>query len=318
MFTLSAAIAACTPVDPVNGSCGDKNCNIGESHHSCAVDCPPPPICGDGDCAPSEHAGCAKDCAVIQDVCGDGKCTVAEMSSCATDCGALKPMCGDERCADAERSGGTCPLDCGGSIVDFCGNRISVSQEPVMLAVYAMRMACHERDWSAVGSMLGSFYGVYRSECHIASAKAGYDDGACCLMTSCTQGSCDAPANGDDVSNMLRDDLGLRGVGLERGLDESELQIELSNGRPVIIALDSSAGTRYAIVAGFSGQRDGVTATYTVIDPYYGTIESSHHSIVYGAYGTGPLDAFWARSWYRLAPESDGCNPSYDEMCGCE
>lgn len=313
---LTGTVISCTPVTVFN-ECGDKTCSVGETHYSCSKDCPPDPTCGDGVCAPSENLACEKDCGALNDECGDGECSEVEQSTCATDCGPLQPACGNGNCTSAERNSGGCPQDCGGSTIEFCGNRVSVSVLPVTLGVASLSLGCRPRSWTVVGAMIASYYGINQYQCDLAEYRAGNLEMPCCQVYTCDESACNAPGTPEDIDNALRDVLGLRGTRLERGLNESELQIELSNGRPVIIGLDdSSYEGRYAVISGFSGQQDGVSSTYTVLDPFYGTFTETFHAIAYG-YGTGSNFPLWSRTWYRLALEADGCNLWYDTKCGC-
>lgn len=64
-------------------TCGNYQCDAGESNANCPADCA---ICGDGVCAGLEDAGsCPQDC-VVEPVCGDGVCELGERSSCSSDC----------------------------------------------------------------------------------------------------------------------------------------------------------------------------------------------------------------------------------------
>ena len=73
----------------------------------------PPSECGDGTCSDGEtHATCASDCPSSGPTCGDGVCNGDETSSsCATDCPTSGPFCGDGACSNGETSA-TCATDC--------------------------------------------------------------------------------------------------------------------------------------------------------------------------------------------------------------
>jgi hypothetical protein len=51
------AASYCTEIMCPNGTC-----EPGENSDNCPADCPPPPPCGDGYCAPDEHDTCQADC----------------------------------------------------------------------------------------------------------------------------------------------------------------------------------------------------------------------------------------------------------------
>lgn len=310
-------VCACAPVINFN-DCGDKACTVGETNYSCPKDCPPDPVCGDKVCSPSEQHSCDKDCGISNDVCGDGNCTASEQSYCTTDCGALKPACGDSHCTDKELNSGSCPHDCGGSTIEFCGNRVSVSTEAVKLNVPVLSLSCRPQSWSFVGTMIATFFGVDQDQCDFTEFRAGSVATPCCQDYTCEENACNAPGKPEDIDNALREVLDLYGTQLDRNLEESELQIELSNGRPVIIGLDDTDYEgRYAIISGFDGQVDGYSSTYHIIDPYYGELDAEFHSLFYG-YGTGSNFPRWTRTWYRLGREADGCNLYFDTACGCD
>ncbi|HEY3352125.1 MAG TPA: hypothetical protein VGQ83_02670 [Polyangia bacterium] len=115
--------------------CGDGVCNGGETHGSCASDCPS--SCGDhicdggetpcscpGDCGCGTSGQCSCDASYLAQcrtacpaACGNGKCDPDEThDTCAADC---KVGCGNGTCDPGEDCA-TCPADCG----VCCGNNV--------------------------------------------------------------------------------------------------------------------------------------------------------------------------------------------------
>lgn len=71
---------------PATGSCcGDASCEAGaEDSFNCALDCGPPPVCGDGICEAEEMGcGCLDDCLPPAETCGNG---VDDNCNGLTDC----------------------------------------------------------------------------------------------------------------------------------------------------------------------------------------------------------------------------------------
>jgi len=235
-------------------------------------------------------------------VCGDGDCHLTELDWCDLDC-IRGSSCGDSRCDDAERSAGSCAQDCGGG-QQGCWNSNQISSAPIQLQIGAMAQQCQQWCWAAVTSMVGAYYGAYLQQCELASLKAGFTAPACCQYAACGYQPCDQPALPAEIDGVLGSVLGLYATRMSRGLDENELQIEISNGRPVIVGYTSSFSGHVVLVTGFSGQTDDMRATYTVVDPYYGVFQVTHHELAYG-YGLGT--ARWAETWYQISPSADGC-----------
>lgn len=64
-------------------TCGNYQCDAGESNTTCPTDCA---ICGDGVCTGTEDwNNCPADC-TPEHICGDGICDARERSECPVDC----------------------------------------------------------------------------------------------------------------------------------------------------------------------------------------------------------------------------------------
>jgi subtilisin family serine protease len=106
---------------PATGSCcGNASCESGsEDSFNCALDCGPPPVCGDGTCAPEEMGcGCLDDCLPPAEICGNGiddNCngdTDCEDIECflnpSCECLPVGMLCGvDADCCKGKCKGGT-------------------------------------------------------------------------------------------------------------------------------------------------------------------------------------------------------------------
>jgi hypothetical protein len=69
-----ARCGECVDTPVAASCCGDGTCTVGgESSMTCAVDCGPPPVCGDGVCDSSEvGCACLADCAPPLEICNNG------------------------------------------------------------------------------------------------------------------------------------------------------------------------------------------------------------------------------------------------------
>lgn len=87
-------------VEDGGGVCGDSICGDLEDMTNCAVDCTPPPVCGDSICEAKKGEDihtCLQDCKVGS--CGDSVCGIGEtLSSCPADC--PQSCFNDNECSD--------------------------------------------------------------------------------------------------------------------------------------------------------------------------------------------------------------------------
>ena len=93
----------------VQPSCGNGNCEVGESNASCSKDCPAT-VCGDAKCAPGEAAKCPADCpgCIVANTsgcqgCACGPCVCGMLPACCSgewtsQCAALCKVCAPGLC----------------------------------------------------------------------------------------------------------------------------------------------------------------------------------------------------------------------------
>jgi hypothetical protein len=100
----SSSTATTTSTSSGGPTCGDGQCDAGETCQICAADCGS--CCGDGLCSGAETCqSCPLDC----DCCGNGLCEQNECAFCPQDCG---DCCGDGIC-DFLEDCQSCAIDCG-------------------------------------------------------------------------------------------------------------------------------------------------------------------------------------------------------------
>ncbi len=197
----------------------------------------------------------------------------------------------------------------------FCGDREIL--DSVQLDVSRKMQECEDWCWAAAISMISDYYGRPASECGLATLRFG-NMHQCCTGSACNLVPCNQPAGYRDVGRLLKQSAGIYSRFLPRPLTEQEIQLELSNGRPIIVGFSGVTSSHVAVVTGFERGRgnEASAAVYTVFDPSLGTI-----ILDYKILREGPTDEEflpWLMSWTRLSPRPDGCNERFDPLCGCE
>ncbi|WP_081865631.1 SdrD B-like domain-containing protein [Chondromyces apiculatus] len=187
-------------------SCGNGECQAGEDHLSCAIDCgPPPAVCGNESCELGEDcSSCSADCGSCPPVCGNGSCESGEnCATCADDCGSCPVVCGNGSC-EAGESCSSCSADCG-SCPPVCGNGSCEAGEDCNGCAAdcgACPAVCGNDQCEATESCSNC-----PSDCGLCPAVCG--NGACELGESCSTcskdcGTC-APVCGNGVCNSGED-----------------------------------------------------------------------------------------------------------------
>lgn len=201
----------------------------------------------------------------------------------------------------------------------YCGDR-PIRPQGKMLAIPSRTQECSEHCWATVLEMVGRYYGQNLRECDLAGIRLG-NSNACCAPNSCANDSCNQPVSKEEFTLMLAQNLGLKSRFEWRALTEEELQIELSNGRPVIVGFEDGRRSHVALIIGFIFVPDLITGTkaiYHLADPWrdIGLVQRTYDQINQGPSRDQPIP--WSRTWYRLSPREDGCNERFDPLCGCE
>jgi|GEM_PF-2224223 len=251
------------------------------------------------------------------------------MTGCPTD-----PVCGDYVCESTEREGGSfaCPLDCqddGPDPSGYCDAPASASG--AALDMWLMQQWCDQWCWSAVITNVANYYGKTADgygpvqECQLASYRLGDPSlSVCCQYAACSYQACNSPGSFQQMSQIMTA-LGLTGRLEARPLTEAEIQVELTNGRPIIMAIQSQTSGHVALLTGYA--RQGGQATYRVDDPWpynmWGVPSSGNAGTRYFMsyqqlrYGSTTGQSLWVATYTRLSPRADGCSPPVNPSCAC-
>ncbi|MEK7623341.1 MAG: hypothetical protein AAB408_01560 [Patescibacteria group bacterium] len=232
-----------------------------------------------------------------------------------------------------------------GGETDYCGE-LPVNLTAMKLAVPFMHHGCNKWCWADALGMLSTYYGDGTPPCVFATWNLGLKNNElpsfqrveldCCELdicgTRCNEGGTDPQIN-----------FWLKKKGIfyrhqMATITADELERELSNGRPVMIAtstttietmtttiaVGSISITRTSsmsvyrghvlLIAGYKRVRVGFAGAtfYHVLDP----AQNAPTEATYEELRTG-LAMPWTETWTRLAKRRDGCNPSFDPTCGC-
>ncbi len=180
----------------------------------------------------------------------------------------------------------------------------SVSSTPVELSIPYQPQECTNLCWAGSIAMIARYFGRPVQECQLASEKIRLSTGYtynCCNASVCYDPNCNVPAHVQEVATLFSTSLGIYGTMLSRPLSEVELQIELSNQRPVMVFYQGNQSGHYAVIVGFT---PGSPAYYHVNDPwpYFGSLQIPYQSI-----RLGPNGENWFMTYTRLSLNSDPC-----------
>lgn len=87
-----------------------------------------------------------------------------------------------------------------------------------------------------------------------------------------------------------------------RALTEKEIQIEISNGRPVIVAYKGSFSGHVVLIMAFAPAANGNPNLYRVVDPYFGVFDVPYNQVRYG-YQNGSFT--WFGTFWKLRLEAE-------------
>ncbi|MBI2098807.1 hypothetical protein HYT45_00105 [Candidatus Uhrbacteria bacterium] len=201
----------------------------------------------------------------------------------------------------------------------YCGDR-PISSSGCILSIPPLRQECSEHCWATVLEMLGTYYGREARVCELAGIVRNHDRKSCCSLADiCGNALCNKPLTPEAIDDVLSSEFGLESRFAYRILLESELQTELSNGRPVIVGYAGREKSHVALITSFYFEPDrdfGAKAIYLVADPFNGFTQMDYEQIIEGVGIDEPMP--WEESWWRISPREDGCNERYDPLCGCE
>lgn len=215
------------------------------------------------------------------------------------------------------------PIRSGGQ-TDYCGDRM-IDPSGAQLAVPHIPQRDHPWCWSAVIAMVSAYYGNRVPLCQIATEKIRrkVPSADCCdeVGTRTSTAICNQGGMETDFDNALTA-RGLWYKRVSRPLHEWELQLELSNGRPVILTVSSTVVHHVVVVGGFQTKDGGrsVPALYTVHDPALpeptnGVPFSGLQEGLWRPYNKNKLPM--RDAWTRLSTRKDGCSIVFDPFCNC-
>lgn len=172
------------------------------------------------------------------------------------------------------------------------------------LGVPYMPQQCTQLCWAGSIAMIANYFGKPVQECQLASEKIRLSTGYvynCCNVFACNDPYCNVPGSIQEVANLFGYSLGIHGVLLPRPLTEQELQVELTNGRPVMVFYQGAQVGHYAVISGFVA---GSPALYHVDDPWpsFGSLQMPYQSI-----RQGPNSEQWYMSYAHLSPSANPC-----------
>lgn len=151
--------------------------------------------------------------------------------------------------------------------------------------------------------MVAQYFGRPVAECQLAREKLRLATGYlydCCNVNMCADQYCNVPAYVSEVATLFTE-IGIRGNMLSRPLTEEELQIELSQQRPVMVFYQGNQSGHYAVISGFS---PGYPASYHVDDPWP---TAGSLSMPYASIRQGPNNENWYMTYAQLTTGASVC-----------
>ncbi len=208
-----------------------------------------------------------------------------------------------------------------------CGDK-PIDPHGVQLAIRERRQQCDSLCWAADIEMVASYYNIPITQCELANRKLG--DGFDCCTTNRCPIACNKPATDDEVKKYF-EELRIATTSVARPLMEEELQLELSNSRPVIVhfgytntycltyTMDPRCAGHVAIVSGFVPKKKTgdliEPATYTILDSSYDQTSATYEQLLAGpaSYRKTP----WITSQVHIILRPPDCPEGRDPVCEC-
>ena len=171
------------------------------------------------------------------------------------------------------------------------------SSSAIELSIPYIGQECNELCWDASIDMVAQYYGKNFRECDIASWLVGARTGVqhdCCYYGACNDPYCNQPAQADEMAAVLSKGLSIHGIEQAQPLSEKQIQLELTNHRPIIVGFQGPFSGHAAVIVGYT---PGNPVIYHIHDPWptLGEVMTDYMGLL-----NGPNGAQWRYSFYQL------------------
>ncbi len=171
--------------------------------------------------------------------------------------------------------------------------------------------------WAADIVMISTYLGNTRSVCEVAS-YATPDATSCCRLTRDSHPADIIHCNKGWYPGSTMNRMGIYHLYVHDILPREKIQIELSNGRPVMLYIEmgNTKGVvtfedqHVILITGFR-KFDGYDL-YTIHDSAYKKYELNYDEL---HYGTRVRQWQWFETWYHFSYRQDGCVDSFRKDC---
>lgn len=170
--------------------------------------------------------------------------------------------------------------------------------------------------WAATISMVSTYLGNSRSICQVATYSAEIK-GSCCDLTRDSPAHAIEQCNHGEILKPVLEKMGMYHLYTNGQLTKQDLELELSNGRPIILQVSYSkdiygrafTGEHVIVVSGFNPQ-----GTFRVLN----SNKHAEENLTYEQLQNGPVEKWsWYSTWHHFSYRIDGCNPRF-QSCACE